>query len=403
MGKKLTREEFMRKVFEKNEHVRNGEIEILGEYISASDRIECICHIHNVVWCPIAASLYKGIGCVKCKADSIIAHKSKTNDKFQQELKQFRKHGRDIYSDDVYINGYTKIWFYCSKGHRWMARPNDILNGDGCPYCSGHRVAIGENSLWDTHPNVAILLEDPQDGYKYSAGSDERANFVCPSCKTVHNKIIGNVCRRGFSCSACSDKVSYPQKFARALLKQLPVINIQYEYNPEWLKPYRFDGYFEYLDDKYVLEMDGHIGHGNRQFGTRDKDVDGHNRDIIKDSLAADHNIQVIRIDCNYEMSHRFEHVKNHILESKLNDLFILTDIDWILCDRCGQEKLVPLVAELYNQGLSLSEIHSIVGYNKRTIGRWLKQATNIGLCDYNTEEARRRGVLFARNLTIQN
>lgn len=32
MSKKLTKEEFMRRVYENNVHVRNGDIEIIGEY-----------------------------------------------------------------------------------------------------------------------------------------------------------------------------------------------------------------------------------------------------------------------------------------------------------------------------------------------------------------------------------
>ena len=72
--------------------------------------------------------------------------------------------------------------------------------------------------------------------------------------------------------------------------------------------------------------------------------------------------------------------VKRNVLNSKLNDLFNLNGVDWIECDRQGQEKLVPKVAALYNDGLSLLEIQHIIGYSKRTIGRWLKQAKNIGL-----------------------
>lgn len=399
MGKKLTKEEFIRRVAERNEHVRNGEVEILGDYISASDRIECICHIHNITWSPFAASLYKGIGCIRCKADAIVRERAKTNETFQEELETLRKQDHDAYTDDVYINCHTKLSFYCSKGHRWYSTPSDILNGYGCPYCSGLKVIIGETSLWDTRPDVAMLLEDPQNGYKYSAGSDKRVGFVCPICKTVHQKTIGNVCRYGFICSACSDKVSYPQKFARALLKQLPVQNVKYEYAPDWLKPYRFDAYFEHLGNGYVLEMDGHIGHGNRQFGTAERDVDGYIRDVIKDSLALEHDIQVIRIDCRYQMNERFEYVQRNIVNSRLNNLFDLSNIDWVECDTQGQEKLVPKVAELYNNGLSLSEIQNLVGHHKKTIGRWLKQANNIGLCNYDTKEARIRGRRYYNNL----
>lgn len=319
--------------------------------------------------------------------------RKKTNEEFQEELKQLRENGRDIYSDDEYINSKTKMWFYCSKGHKWKTTPGVIINGSGCPYCAGKSVIIGETSLWDTHPDIAKLLKNPEDGYMYSAGSTKKVEFVCPICGIVNQKKIENICNRGFSCNECSDKVSYPQKFARALLKQLPVTDVHYEYNPNWIKPYRFDFYFKYLGVEYILEMDGGIGHGNYQFkNSKKKDVDGKRRDLIKNFSALKHGIIIIRIDCNYKMEKRFIYIKNKILHSKLNELFNLNNIDWIECDIHGQEKLVPKVAELYNKGLSMHEIKEVVGYHKSTIGIWLKQAKNIGLCDYNTRELKSRG-----------
>lgn len=391
MARKLTHEEFMIKVMEKNGHVRNGEIEILGEYINANEKIKCYCNIHDVIWYPFAASLYKGIGCKQCGTNSMAKKRRKTNEKFQSELVELRKKGYDIYSDDMYVNNHTKIWFYCSRGHKWLSRPADVLSGYGCPYCSGRNVIIGETSLWDTRSDVAVLLKDPEDGYKYSVGSDKKVEFICPVCKTVHKKKIDNVCRHGFSCNTCSDKVSYPQKFARTLLKQLPIVHIEYEYSPEWVKPYRFDCYFKYSGIDFLLELDGHF-HSSHGFGGNEG-AETLRRDLIKNYLALKHGFQIIRIDCKYKMSERFNYIKNSILNSRLNELFDLDNINWIECDIQGQEKLVPKVAELYSQGLCLAEIQDVVGYGRRTIGRWLKQATNIGLCNYNTKEAQSRGI----------
>lgn len=402
MGKKLTHEEFMERVMEKNEHVRRGDVEIRGTYVNTSEKIECYCNIHNVTWYPFAASLYKGIGCRQCGTDSRVVKRRKTNEQFQSELAELRRQGDDIYCNDMYINDSTKIWFYCSNGHSWQSRPNDILHGCRCPYCSGRKIIIGENSLWDTRPDIATLLKNPEDGYRYSVGSDKKVEFVCSVCGSIHKKAIGNVCRYKFTCNVCSDKVSYPQKFARALLKQLPVTHTQYEYDPEWAKPYRFDCYFRYLGIDFLLELDGHF-HSTHSFGKGEQNIDASKRDLIKNYLALKNGFQIIRIDCKYEMSERFDYVKNNILHSKLNELFDLSGIDWIECDKQGQEKLVPKVAELYNQGLCIAEIQNMIGYSKRTIGRWLKQAKKIGLCDYNTNEAKARGIRFYQNSTTQN
>ena len=33
-----------------------------------------------------------------------------------------------------------KVWWKCKEGHAWQAAISDRQTGDGCPYCSGHRV-----------------------------------------------------------------------------------------------------------------------------------------------------------------------------------------------------------------------------------------------------------------------
>lgn len=42
-------------------------VEILGEYISAHDRIECKCKICNHIWSPLAYNILSGFGCPNCK------------------------------------------------------------------------------------------------------------------------------------------------------------------------------------------------------------------------------------------------------------------------------------------------------------------------------------------------
>ena len=44
--------------------------------------------------------------------------KKLTNDEFQERLRRFREQGHDVYCDDEYVDSKTRLWFYCSKGHR---------------------------------------------------------------------------------------------------------------------------------------------------------------------------------------------------------------------------------------------------------------------------------------------
>lgn len=319
--------------------------------------------------------------------------KKLTNDEFQNKLRQLRESGLDVYTDNEYTTVNDSMEFYCSQGHRWPAIATTVLNNhSGCPYCCGRLPIIGETDLWTTRPDIAYLLFDPEDGYILKEGSQTKTDFVCPNCNSVlKNKIVNNVSRRGLRCSVCGDGVSYPNKLARAMLKQLDVDGMEYEWSPEWLKPYSYDNYFVCNDAKYVLEMDGGIGHGNVVFRSQEKDVIGIQRDVIKDELALIHNINVIRIDCNYCNNNRFEYIKNSIVNSILANILDLSVVDWESCDKLAQSSMVCCVAKMYDDGLTVKEIVETTGYAHTTIHKWLKHATKINICTYDPNESKSR------------
>lgn len=295
----------------------------------------------------------------------------------------------DIIAIDKYAGMHTKIRFQCKKEHIWLAEPDNVLRGSGCPYCNDKAVLIGYNDIWTTRPDIARLFVDPEDGYKYTKSAHNKVNFRCPKCGKILNKRINDVYNCGLSCSRCSDGVSYPNKFARALLDQLPVVNHIHEYHPDWLKPYFYDNYFEYNNKKYVLEMDGGLGHGKKRFGSKDKDTKGLEIDVYKDTLAIQQDIQVIRVDCDYKMQERFEYIKNNLLSSYLGVIFDLSSINWHLCDQISQESLVKKACDLYSSGIkNFNEIASILRVDKTTVHRYIKNGTRIGWCDYDPQRA---------------
>ena len=52
---------------------------------------------------------------------------------------------------------------------------------------------------------------------------------------------------------------------------------------------------------------------------------------------------------------------------------------------------MIKQAADLYNKGLSVSEIQKIIGYSINTIRKWLTTATKYNLCNYNRTDSRRR------------
>ena len=383
-------DEFMRRTMENNKLVADGSIEILGKYQSMNKRIECKCNIHDVIWYPKTANLSNGCGCPECATHRIRHANLSTHQKFVEKVSKLNNEIRVI---GEYINSKEPIDFQCSEGHVWSAQPNSILNGSGCPYCSNKKVLIGYNDLWTTHDHISKLLKNPDDGYKYTYGSKKKLDFICPDCGKVSNKLIKEVCRIGFYCSYCSDHISWPNKFARAMLKQCCVDGLEYEWSPDWLKPYSFDNKFVSKDGTIIVcEMDGGIGHGNKIYGTNEQDVDGLARDRLKDNLAKEYDVHVIRIDCCYENDNRFDYVKQHFLDSELQNIIDLSNVDWNACNSEALSSFVVQSASLYNSGYAIFEIADLLGYCSASITNWLKQATEVGLCKYDKGETRKRG-----------
>lgn len=294
-------------------------------------------------------------------------------------------------NDIKLIGDYNGIFidtdFQCNKNHSFSARPHNILNRLSCPVCSGKKIVQGINDLWTVRPDVAIMLQNKENGYTNGIGSHNKELFVCPECHKVSNKDISKVVSRGFNCNYCSDGISFPNKMLRYILTNLDVNNIIFEWSPDWLKPRKYDGYFELQGQSYVVEMDGGIGHGNKGFGNNTNSL---TIDQEKDNLATEHNVEVIRIDCNYtDTSTRFEYIKFNILQSRLSEIINLSSILWDECLRFALSSNIIKAANLYNSLYNIEDIAKLLQCHRSTARDWLKQASQIDLCDYSPNTIR--------------
>lgn len=283
--------------------------------------------------------------------------------------------------------------FYCVKGqHLFDANPHNILNRLACPACSGKRIIKGINDLWTLRPNVAELLTNEQDGYYCGIGHNGKKLFTCPCCGNISNKSVSKVVMRGFSCSYCSDGVSYPNKILRYILTHSAAKNICFEYSPEWIKPMRYDGYFILNGMQYIVEMDGGIGHGNNKYNSNEIDKELILVDRYKDDQAIEHNIHVIRINCNYiDVENRYAYIRENIENSELYNLLDLSNINWDDCSVFALSSFIKAAADMYNTGSTIREISLELQFGRSTIRSYLKQATKIGLCNYDKAESNKR------------
>jgi hypothetical protein len=273
--------------------------------------------------------------------------------------------------------------FMCSKQHVWNSTPHDVLCGYGCPYCAGQKVLKGYNDLWTTDPDIAKMLKDQNVGFEISRGSNKCVEWVCQDCGTIKIDSPKEVIMYGVRCSKCSDGISYPNKFMASILRQLHIDYVP-EWDPEWIKPYRYDFCINIDDDSVLVELDGGIGHGKIDFKTGEQDVAGLRRDMIKNEKASERNIELIRIDCDYpSMKSRFEYIKNSIICSRLSELCDLSTINWEQCNLDATKNLQIEAAKLYDSGLSIREISNKFKIAYDTIYQWLKRLASENLCSY--------------------
>ena len=265
----------------------------------------------------------------------------------------------------------------------WIIECN-LLKGNGCLCCSNQ--IVNENNSIFTTDKWMISIIGEENAKKYTHGSAKNILCICPDCGTKKEMVINNLHNRGFSCPKCSDGISYPNKFMFNLLKQLG-IEFETEYNPDWIKPKRYDFYIPSMN--LIVEMDGGFHNKyNSLSGQTEKETK--EIDNYKDKLANEHGLKVIRIDCDYEdISTRYNYIKENTI-LKLNELFNLSNIDWVKLNIQSNSNLIKIASNYKknNSKITTSQISKKMGgFSKETISRWLKIGTELGWCNYNPKE----------------
>ena len=264
--------------------------------------------------------------------------------------------------------------------------------GYRCPVCSNKVIMRGVNDMWTTNPELAKLLANPNDGYKYSQHSGKCVDWKCPYCHSlIKHKQIDVVSRNNYiQCPYCGDGFSYPEKMMSNILSNLDVKFINHyripnqsflfigrDYIPE------YDFYFELYGIKYVIEMDGGF-HNKVHLKSKLTLEQVQEIDKKKDILATQNNITMIRIDCLYS---DYDYIFSNIMKSILSDLFDLSKINKTEINRIAYSSNIVEACHLYmTKTKNLNTISRLLKIPYGTIYRYLQKGAEIGLCNYDPE-----------------
>ena len=384
--------------------------------------------------------------------------KKKSHQQYVEEIKAINP---NIDVIEHYIDSKTSILHKCKKdNYEWMARPNNVLHGKGCPMCAGNIQKTHDqyiNDVENINPNIivvgryinshtSILHKCKIDGTEWNASpSHILTGRGCPTCgikssaiirsmsqeeyKEVvnfyHNdiKVVGNyinthtkilhqckLCnhqwyiaphniKKNKGCPICGDGINYPNKFIYSLLNQLHIDFIP-EYSKDWSNSKRYDIYIPSID--CIIENHGRQHYEECEYFQHELKNEQKN-DEYKKQIAIENGItHYITIDCRKS---ELEWIKTSIISSTLPSLLAFSeeDINWNKCNQFATSSLVKSAAEYWNSGQNLKLIASTLNLHIGTIRNYLKQANKNGWCTYTPKEGHRRAGLLRSGYANHN
>ena len=309
----------------------------------------------------------------------------------------FKDDKRDLVITDreyrIDKSGIKRKWYkytcnVCGWTEGWIEESN-LKIGKGCSCCSNRTAVLGINTIYDKAPWMMKWVSE-EDAKRYAPNSHKRVEATCLDCGRKKEKKIYDIYRnKSISCT-CGDSISYPEKFIISVLMQLES-EFQTQLSKstfEWIGEKRYDFYLHSLN--MIIETHG-LQHyeENTNFKMSLKEVQ--ENDLYKKQMAEKNGIKnYIVIDCRRS---DLEWIKNSILNSKLNEFFDLSKIDWLKCEEFALKNIVKEVCDYWNNKEEWETVVTIANDNKwgikdrNTIRKYIKKGVELGWCHYHPRE----------------
>lgn len=262
----------------------------------------------------------------------------------------------------------------CRK--EWAVAPSSFVNrGCKCKFCAPRLFPRTYDGINITNSERVKYFKNKEDAKNYSYGSNKIVEFICPDCGAKFKKKIKDFMDSRFPCQFCADGVSFPNKILRQIILkfQNKLDEYDFEYRIEKESGKRYDGYFKYKGQKYLVEMNGeqHYKDAWTSYKTQKEN------DIFKKELAQKLNYNLITIDCS---SGDFENIKQQIRNSKLQYIFKITEEEYLEIGKKAERTLIKQSWDMYLQGEKYKEIADKLGVNRITVGNYIIRGEDLGV-----------------------
>lgn len=169
-------------------------------------------------WRSTVAHRGTGRGCPYCSGRAVFEENCLRNVNRSLALEWHPKKNGDLTPRDVTGRSARKVWWFCRRGHEWVASVHNRGAGYGCPFCSG-RAVCQDNCLQTLNPALAAewhpiknVRLTPRD---VTPGSNKKVWWICQKghawSASVNNRT------RGTGCPRCSGRAG-PRPSTRACL-----------------------------------------------------------------------------------------------------------------------------------------------------------------------------------------
>lgn len=402
--KHRTHEQYVQELFELNPN-----IEVVDIFINMVTKILHKCKICGHEWKIKPHDLLRNgrVNCPKCSKLRFAKSREKQNYQIGQTLvdnnrnitiinvrRYQKKNGQKIWEYQYKCN---KCGFYCGKHFKdgleideyWVSQ--DGLNiGKGCACCLSRIIVPDINSIYaftDKYGWMINYFKNKNDASKYSPNYSKKILLTCPDCGRDKYIALHTLQESGFGC-VCGDGISYPEKFLYNILEQL---NIDFEYHKifKWskntingLKSYDF-----YIPSKCLIIETHGLQHYKKAFGdtlsgARTFEQEKEN-DLFKKELALKNGINhYIELNCSESDC---DFIYNSIIQSNLLNILCKEEqyIDINKADLFATSNLVKMCGDLWNNGMTTSEIAKKIQIDISTVRRYLHKANKFGWCKY--------------------